>query len=49
VALLIWEFTRPVCPKILLEGEQALPSNGLYSLRRIKVRIEIAMQERTAA
>jgi hypothetical protein len=32
VALLIWEFTRPVCPKILLEGEQAPPSNALYSL-----------------
>jgi hypothetical protein len=31
--LLIREFTRPVCPKILREREQAPPSYALYRLR----------------
>jgi hypothetical protein len=37
LALLIREFIRPGCPKILLEREQPLPSYALYRLREAKL------------
>jgi len=37
LVLLIREFTGPVCPKILLEREQALSYYALYRFRRMKV------------